>query len=172
MSKEYAYTQNYTEGEKYQSSGSLSTTDIAKLIRKDLASAFPKKDGYAFSVITDYFSGGSSITVKVKSVPFTPYSQEYAQKVVDNGYKQRPASDWVYEMPHYRSFYNDIYKRFIDDVIRIVDSYNYSDCDGMIDYFDVNYYSSVSLSREVYSGEYNNFLFDLASTGEFTINQE
>ena len=35
---------------------------------------------------------------------------------------------------------NDITKAVIDDVDAFVNSYNYNDSDGMIDYFDVNFY--------------------------------
>lgn len=41
------------------------------------------------------------------------------------------------------SFYaipTDYFKTVIDDVDALVKSYNYEDCDGMIDYFDVNFY--------------------------------
>lgn len=41
------------------------------------------------------------------------------------------------------SFYaipTDYFKSVVDDVDALVKSYNYEDCDGMIDYFDVNFY--------------------------------
>ncbi len=34
----------------------------------------------------------------------------------------------------------DYFKAVVDDVDALVNSYNYEDCDGMIDYFDVNFY--------------------------------
>ena len=35
---------------------------------------------------------------------------------------------------------NEVTKAVVEDVDAFVHSYNYSDCDGMIDYFDVNFY--------------------------------
>ena len=35
---------------------------------------------------------------------------------------------------------NEVTKAVVEDVNALVKSYNYDDCDGMIDYFDVNFY--------------------------------
>lgn len=41
---------------------------------------------------------------------------------------------------HFYLLLREDVKAMIDDVDNFVNSYNYSDCDGMIDYFDVNFY--------------------------------
>lgn len=40
----------------------------------------------------------------------------------------------------YAHILNDVTKAVIEDVDAFVKSYNYEDCDGMIDYFDVDFY--------------------------------
>lgn len=40
----------------------------------------------------------------------------------------------------YKNIINDVTKAVGDDVDSFVKSYNYEDCDGMIDYFDVDFY--------------------------------
>lgn len=162
MNKELAYTQNYSEGEKYQDNKNLSTKDIAKLVRQEINKKYKKADGYKISVRCDYFAGGSAINVIVYKVPFAPYHYEYANYVISNGYSYRNDR----QLP----LYNEKMRAFIDELDRIVDQYNYSDCDGMIDYFNVNYYSNVSTSFswdcDKSTKEYDNYLIDL-SAGEY-----
>lgn len=58
-----------------------------------------------------------------------------------------------------RSFFalpSEHFQAVIDDVQAFINSYNYSDCDGMIDYFDVNFYDGkvdISACKEVHKVE-------------------
>lgn len=42
--------------------------------------------------------------------------------------------------PHYYGIKTEYFQSVLDDVNAFVNSYNYKDCDGMIDYFDVDFY--------------------------------
>lgn len=163
MNKENAYTQMYTEGKKYQDNKNLTTTEIAKLVRKEVRAKYPKKQGYSISVTCDYFSMGSSIDISIKDVPFQAFNEEYAKYYI--------AKDWnsiseQFTNPQKRShepntngsinhwdFYNKQIRTpemdaLTDDLKHIVEQYNFSDCDGMIDYFHVNYWADVSIHWE------------------------
>ena len=76
MNKNKAHSQNYYEGKDYQKNKDLSTTEIAKIVRDELKKKYPTKDGYKFSVRSKYFSGGSSIDVDIKAVPFKVMNPE------------------------------------------------------------------------------------------------
>lgn len=58
------YTEFGWEGSRYN--GSMTTTEIAKTIRMYCREKYPT---WKFSVITEYFSGGSSIDVSVMEAP-------------------------------------------------------------------------------------------------------
>jgi len=142
---EFNYTQRATEGNKYQDVKNLSTTEIAKLIRNDLKVLGAP---FKFSIRTEYFAWGSSIDIDILKAPFVCYTPEY---------KEAQASK---DRDKY-NIYRDQYKHYGDpekakspqytlkgeklktEIEKIGNKYNFSDCDGMIDYFHVNYYLNV-----------------------------
>lgn len=77
---------------------------------------------------------------------------ELLRKMSNNGYFNKSswtddelleAYDEMLTKTSNYSFYaipTDYFKAVVDDVDALVNSYNYEDCDGMIDYFDVNFY--------------------------------
>lgn len=67
------YTSNGWKGEKYETTKDLSTTEIAKLIRKEIKECFPN---IKVSVRTQYFSGGSSIDVYITNAGFKPINPQ------------------------------------------------------------------------------------------------
>lgn len=119
------YTSNGWKGEKYETTKDLSTTDIAKLIRKDIKECFPS---IKVSVRTQYFSGGSSIDVYIIDAGFNQINPEWAP--------QNPLLSV--------SRYTERGKQLLKDIEAIGNKYNRSDCDGMIDYFDVHFYYHVT----------------------------
>lgn len=129
------YERSY--GAKYD--GSLSTVEIAKLVRADIKAAvadgtLPRRGPHAdikYSVRTEKFAGGSAINVSIKHFPETT------------------------ELP--RDFTTDRYgqpllgRHMTTEAVRIkgvieaiVAAYNHDGSEVQVDYFDVNFYSSVT----------------------------
>lgn len=112
-------------GNKWSSAtDKLSTTEIAKLVRQDVAKVFNKKDGWKISITSEYFSGGSSINLTVKSSPIV--LREYDE---DLGYM----------------VLNEKGKLIRKQLEELVDAYNYDGSDSQTDYFHRNYYSHVRI---------------------------
>lgn len=135
---QHNYTGQGWEGGKYQEVKSLTTKDIAKLIRQELKEQFPD---CKFSVTTDYFSGGSSITVALMQAPFEAFTEEGKKKNKD-GYHQ--VNEYYIEED---SYLTEQAKKTLQKAQQVMQQYNYSDCDGMIDYFNVNYYTHLEVGK-------------------------
>lgn len=120
------YTSNAWAGELYEKTKDLSTTEIAKLIRKEIRQKFPD---IKVSVRTEYFSGGSSIDVKIMDWNKNPIHPNYDHlKLVDN---------------ITNPYYTEEATKLLEEIQAIGDKYRFSDCDGMIDYYNVNFWFSV-----------------------------
>jgi hypothetical protein len=114
-----------TVGDKWNNKiNKLSTTEIAKLIRQDVAKVFNKKEGWKFSITSEYFSGGSSINLRVKESPVVLH--EYNEEL---GYQTL----------------NENGKYIKKQLEELIDAYNYDGSDTQTDYFYRNYYSNVSI---------------------------
>lgn len=126
---------NYTgygwEGKKYQETKSLSTTDCAKLIRKEIKEKFP---GIKVSVRTQYFAGGSSIDVRIVDCGYNPINPEH-----------NPLEN---DMDLRKSIYIEKALQLKKDLEKIGNQYRYDDSDGMIDYFNTRFYFSVEFDWE------------------------
>ncbi|MCD6199286.1 MAG: hypothetical protein J7K15_12105 [Deltaproteobacteria bacterium] len=137
------YTQSAWEGEKYNGNKWLSSTEIARAIRKDLKKAFPN---CKFSVRKADFAGGRSITVSLMAAPFkviekveSEYDKTYYQI---NNYclDKYLSSDSRLQLTPQAV---DLLKKVTD----IAQAYNYSNCDSQIDYFDVNFYFHLEIGQ-------------------------
>lgn len=108
------------EGSKFDSK--FTTTEIAARVRKDIAAAM--KEGSVpkgkYSVKTKYFSGGSSISVRVMHVE----NPDFVVYKTEGGYT-REASDLVKKLES------------------LVNAYNYDESDISSDYFNVRFYEHV-----------------------------
>ena len=131
-------------GAKYDYSYTLRTTDIAKLIREEIKLARKLAKGnrsstpalidpigdapasIKFSVRSQYFSGGSSIDIRLSGVP-----QAW-------GWEKR-ADEWGRE----RWMYTPAMKALMDELKKVMAAYNHDGSDIMTDYFDVRFYGSV-----------------------------
>ena len=149
------YTQFGWEGSRYDCD--LSLKEIAKIVRAYVKEKYPT---YKFSVRTHYASMCQELTVKLKESPIEIYksveeinyneSVEFVKKAlrnnlwnVDNWSREDFEKEYKKITEEHGNFYkimNEATKAVIDDVDAFVNSYNYDDCDGMIDYFDVNFY--------------------------------
>lgn len=128
-SRDEFYTQNGWKGDKYDIS--RSTKDIAALVRAYVKSAYPE---CKFSVTYRSYAGGSSISVSLMSGPQealrTGTEHQLNQYYLDRDQVMTP---WA--------------KAIMMDVNDVIKSYLFSDCDGMIDYFDTNFYYDLSVGR-------------------------
>lgn len=122
------YTEYGWEGSRYDSR--LSTKDIAARVREYAKMKWPQ---YKFSVRTEYYSGGSAIHLKLVSGP-------------EKAFKEGSTKTYISTMQNVRGFEKELTEiafNVMNDVCDFMQSYNYDDSDGMIDYFNTNFYSHV-----------------------------
>jgi len=120
-------------GAKYDRS--LSTTEIARRFRADVAAE--KKAGrlpreLKLSVKTRYYSGGSSIDVRIKGLPagFPVRNREVA-----------PTAGTLRFAPELRELKERLQG--------LLDAYNFDGSDSMTDYFHVNFYGWVEVDSRL-----------------------
>ena len=145
---------------------SLSTTEIAKLIRNQLKEEFR---GCKFSVTSAYYSMGSSVTVslikadrKVKrgfeeltdSLPFyrdNHYTDKELKKLQEESYHQ--LNEYILRQDYDPRYWcNGVFlteqgHNFLQRVVEIADHFNFNDSDPMTDYYHVNFSFSLSLGK-------------------------
>lgn len=149
------YTQNGWKGSNYEAGRPLK--EIAEAVRKFIKEQFPT---YKFSVRTKYASMCQELIVEMKESPCKVY-KEYSELTEEdkhalikrmeynNVFTLTSWNDteleaeftriWKEKGEYYRCVSDQI-KATAEAVDEYVESFNYSDCDGMIDYFDVNFY--------------------------------
>lgn len=137
------YTQNGWKGERYSSN--LSTTQISKIIKTYCKEMYPT---WKFSVTSEYFSGGSAISVSVMEAPYYIFNDGIIKK--DTCWDID--ADEIHLQIH--SFSDRNKNLFVEsaylvmqDVYDFMQSYNYDDSDSMIDYFCTNFYSHFNIGK-------------------------
>ena len=123
------YTANGWEGSRYD--GNLSTTDISARVR---VYAKERYKDYKFSVRTEYYSGGSSIYIKLVSGPVPAF-------------KEDAPSPYISTMSNISEKFgltSEVYA-VLSDVVAYCNSFNYDDSDSMTDYFDTNFYLHINV---------------------------
>lgn len=149
------YTDNGWEGSNHDWNRSLK--EVAQIVRAYVKEKYPT---YKFSVRTEYASMCQELHVELKESPIEIYksyddmdSDEKSavrSKMDYNGYwnlanwtdaeeKEVFEKVWAEHGNFFRCL-NEATRAVIDDVDAFVNSYNYQDCDGMIDYFHVDFY--------------------------------
>lgn len=149
------YTQFGWEGSRYDCD--LSLKEIAKIVRAYVKEKYPT---YKFSVRTHYASMCQELAVVLKESPIEIYkAAEEASEEEELAFVKKAERNNLWHLnswsredfekeykkitEEHGDFYkimNEVTKAVVDDVDAFVNSYNYDDCDGMIDYFDVNFY--------------------------------
>lgn len=148
------YTQNGWKGNKHD--WNRSTKEVAALIRAYVKEVYPT---YKFSVRFESASMCSEVYVVLKEAPHGLYKEysELTKEDINNIHKQLRVNhlfnqdSWfdhelktaileAWEKSDFYKVYNDLTSTIIEDVNREVNSYNFSDCDGMTDYFHVDFY--------------------------------
>lgn len=149
------YTHFGWEGSRHDWKRSLK--EVAQIVRTYVKEKYPI---YKFSVRTSYASMCQELHVDLKESPVEIYktydelNDEDKNELIRrfnhnclwklnswNEAEQKAEFERIWN--DHGNFYkclNEITRAVIEDVDAFVKSYNYSDCDGMIDYFDVDFY--------------------------------
>lgn len=125
--RRHFYTANGWEGSRYDAR--LSTTEITARIRAYIKLRYK---GLKFSIRTKYYSGGSSISLKLVSGP--------VQMMRDDAPRAYISTVGGCIARGYEDFLTPEGLAIVKDIDAFAMSYNYDDSDGMIDYFDTNFY--------------------------------
>lgn len=149
------YTANGWEGSRYEPGRSLK--EIAQLVRQFAKEHFPT---YKFSVRTSYASMCQELHVELKEAPckvykdFAELTEEEKRTVIrkatrnnvfgldcwnDSELKAEIEQIWDTRGSFYRVLSEQI-QAAVEAVDGYAKSFNFEDCDGMIDYFHVNFY--------------------------------
>lgn len=125
------YTQNGWEGKNYNIN--LGTKEIALIIRNYVKEIY---SDCKFSVTCKYYSGGSSISIRLMEAPINIFqdAREIKDFQINEYYIDKSTEGFNLEI-----------KEMIKDIINLVNSYRFFDSDSMIDYFHTNFYYSVSI---------------------------
>lgn len=173
------YTANGWAGSKYEEVRNLTTVEIAKLIRKDLKAEFPEckfsVTSHSASMCSEisvslmespypaYMTAEEIKEARKDSSLWNDYSHPlnkhyninvngkyYNVNFMTNFTEQRGLTDEEFE-----AFCNTVniptekMTAILKKADAIVNKYRYNDCDGMIDYFDTNfYYFDCSIGKE------------------------
>lgn len=148
FNEDKGYSGNKWEGSHYKNTRDLKTSEIAKLIKKELDIEF--NEAAKFSVTTDVFSGGSSINVTITDLSFIPYTEHFlthlkAGKSIED-YNEENHDQYN----RYSNRFNDEFNTLIKKVERIANQYNFDDSDSQTDYFHVRYYEHVKFDEDRY----------------------
>jgi len=137
---------NYT-GHGYQGSNynrNLGIKEIAKLIRTQLKKDFPE---CKFSVQIERYSMGQSLHIYLMESPFKvstdPDFKGYRQL---NWYFPDESESELKRILEQTKITPQLYY-IMGEVHSLVNSYNYDDSDGMIDYFDTNFYMHLNVGK-------------------------
>lgn len=127
-------------GNKYDATKGLSTTEIAKLVRKDIKALIASGElpkGIKTSVRTAYFAGGSSLDVEVTELPAgTPvWNPEYLVAESRDEHYCRGIKHHSVKLAS-----------ILAALEKVVASYNYDGSDTMTDYFHVRFYGHVTVN--------------------------
>lgn len=138
------YTGHKFMGINYDKAKNMSRKEIADLIRGELRARFPD---WKFHIRVKSYSGGGSIDVTIKYVPYNPYTPEAQAALMTQKYYSK--EDYNSPEKYTEQFEND--KKKIKSVIS---QYKMDDSDGMIDYFHTNFYDSLDVDEHEIQGVY------------------
>lgn len=149
------YTMFGWEGSNHDWNRSLK--EVAQIVRAYVKEKYPT---YKFSVRTSYASMCQELHVTLKESPVEIYKP--FKELTDEEFLQISRRLYYYDNEKieyflnasadekkkiieestnsYKFILNDVTRTVIEDVDAFVKSYNYEDCDGMIDYFHVDFY--------------------------------
>ena len=135
------YTQHGWKGRNYDSR--LTTKEITAKIREYVKKAYPD---CKFSVSFNSYSGGSHIDVSMMNGPYEAFQNKDGRSEIQLNHYYLEEEDRITEWA----------KAVMIDVNDVIKSYRYDDSDGMIDYFDTNFYYSLYIGKWNRPYEVNN----------------
>ena len=138
---------NYTgygwQGQNYQRD--LDIKEIAKIIRTQLKKDFPE---CKFSVSIKRYSGGQSLYIHLMESPFKISTDpEFKGHYQLNEYMFLEQTEYGIERIFEKWEITPQLFYIMQKVSKFVRSYNYDDSDGMIDYFDTNFYLHLNVGK-------------------------
>lgn len=135
-SKMNFYTQNGWAGSNYDSK--LQTKDIAAKVRAYAKKNFPK---FKFSVTTRWSMYTDSLYIVLKSGTCVPFIEGI--RSAERGYMQTMSSIKGWETDLTPELFEAL-----DSVTSYASSFRYDDSDGMIDYFDTNFFLKIEVADD------------------------
>lgn len=131
------YTQNGWSGSNYDHN--LSTKNIAAKVRTYAKNKFPD---FKFYIRYKWNLYADVLYIELKSGTCIPFVEE--SRSAQRGYMSTMSGirDWEKDELTPEVF------TVLDDVTTYANSFRYNDSDGMIDYFDTNFYLDISVSKE------------------------
>lgn len=137
------YTQNGWAGENYNSN--LTLKEISNIIRAYIKTVYP---AYKFSITTHYASMCQELSVTLVQGPVKAYksreewNEEERSEAQYTELRLANLGNTPEEIEKHlaKTFLTDEVKKVVDDVNAMVNSYRMDDSDGMIDYFNTNFY--------------------------------
>jgi len=157
----YAPVANYTgygwQGKLYDPK--LSIVEISQFVKGILKKQYPT---CTFSIRTQRYSGGQSLSVQLMKSDFTPFATPDLSKLekYNNGcltdaekleYWNRAIEKGSHGINQY--YIKDDYMlnekgmELFQFVNKLICAYNYDDSDGQIDYFNTNFYYDIGIGR-------------------------
>lgn len=136
-----AEVRNNIVGSKYEATKDLGITEIAKLVRADIADAIARgilRAGTKVSVRVSRYSGGQSLTANVTAVP-AGFAVRVSEDCQD---AQRAAGcpmPWLAREAVW----------VLATLDRLVEAYNYDRCHVQSDSFDVRFYAHIGFDSDV-----------------------
>jgi hypothetical protein len=150
------YTANGWAGSRYDSS--LSLKEIAKIVRGYVKDVYPT---WKFSITTHYASMCQELSVSVMEGPIDIFDKEKIREAArieawkwpktteDENYREMLKEAYEDHIQGWdrHEWFTEAAQKVLDDVYHLVQSYNREDCDSMIDYFSVNFYTSFDIGK-------------------------
>ena len=135
-SKMNFYTQNGWAGSNYDRK--LQTKNVAAKVRAYAKKNFPE---FKFSITSRWSMYTDSLYIVLKSGPFVPFIE--GSRSAERGYMQTMSSvkGWETDLTP------EIFEA-LDSVTSYASSFRYDDSDGMIDYFDTNFFLKIEVADD------------------------
>ena len=134
------YTPNAWIGSNCPKDRFISVKEVAGYIREYIKSD-PELRACKWSVTTETYTGGQSLTVSLMAGPFDVFSEEWKE--------QHP-----YDVEHGYTQHGDYEKAVTPEAFRVISkvkafamSFNHDDSNGMIDYYDRGFYDHYEVGK-------------------------
>jgi hypothetical protein len=116
-------------------------TDIAKAVREFVKTKYPKSK---FSVTTEKYSGGRSLSVTLMSAPFNPIVDDKFWSVSTDNKKYYSINQFYIETSEALS---SEAKKVFSEIREFYNQFNYNNSDPQTDYFSVGFYETLAIGR-------------------------